>query len=78
MIANPFPPPLHSCSHRLAVVSSQMTGSPAHYLDADDRMLSVKAGAAPTSMFVVCVRMPGESLLEVISTVGQNVSTSCI
>ena len=63
-------PPAPS-SHSLALVTP---GSPTHYLDPEDRILSVKAGAPPTSMFVLCVHMPGAALLEVMNSLRQNVS----
>ena len=61
-------------SHRLALVSSRSSENPAHYLEADDRMLSVMSGAPPSSMLVLCVHMPGQALLEIIDSIRQNVS----
>ena len=61
-------------SHRLALVSNRSSENPAHYLEADDRMLSVMSGAPPTSMLVLCVHMPGQALLEIIDSIRQNVS----
>lgn len=49
------------------------SGSPARYLDPDDRILSVKAGAPIAAMFVLCVHMPGQALLEAIDSIRQNV-----
>ena len=49
------------------------SGSPARYLDPDDRILSVKAGAPIPAMFVLCVHMPGPALLEAIDSIRQNV-----
>ena len=61
-------------SHRLALVSNRSSENPAHYLEADDRMLSVMSGAPPMSMLVLCVHMPGQALLEIIDSIRQNVS----
>ena len=61
-------------SHSIALVSSKSSGTPAHYLDGDDRILSVKAGAPLTSSFVLCVHMPGAALLEVVDSVIRSVS----
>ena len=65
---------LSSYSHSLALVMGPSSDNPAHYLDKDDKILSVKAGASSTAMFVLCVQMPGASLLEVIDSLRQNVS----
>ena len=65
---------LSSFSHRLALVSNRSAENPAHYLEADDRMLSVMSGAPPSSMLVLCVHMPGQALLEIIDSIRQNVS----
>ena len=73
MNASLFPPSFHR--HSIALVSGISSSTPARYLDPDDRILSVKVGAPPTAMFVLCVRMPGQALLEVIDTVRQNVRT---
>ena len=61
-------------SHRLALVSSQSSENPAHYLEPDDRMLSVMSGASPSAMLVLCVHMPGKALLEIMDSIRQNVS----
>lgn len=61
-------------SHRMVLVSGPFSGSPAHYLDPEDKILSVKAGAPPTAMFILCVSMPGQGPLEIIDSVRQNVS----
>ncbi len=63
-------------SHSLALVTGPASSSPTHYLDRDSKVLSVKSGAPPTAMFVLCVQMPGASLLEVIDSLRQNVSSS--
>ena len=59
-------------------MSSQSSENPAHYLDPDDRMLSVMAGASPSSMLVLCVHMPGPALLEIMDSIRQNVSESLL
>lgn len=58
----------------MVLVSGPTSGSPAHYLDAEDNMLSVKAGAPPTAMFVLCVNMPGQAPLEILDSIRLNVS----
>lgn len=55
-------------------MSGPLAGSQARYLNPEDKMMSIKAGAMPTSMFVLCVSMPGQALLEIINSVRQNVS----
>ena len=59
--------------HSIALVTGPSSGSPARYLDPDDRILSVKAGAPIAAMFVLCVHMPGQALLEAIDSIRQNV-----
>ena len=78
-LSSSLPPPLSlplSYRHSIALVSGLSSGTPARYLDPDDRILSVKVGAPPTAMFVLCAHMPGQALLEVIDTVRQNVRTA--
>ena len=62
----------------MALVSGPTSGSPAHYLDPDDKIISVKSGAPPASMFVLCVSMPGEAPLEILDSIGQNVRTEIV
>ena len=64
----------HTHSHRLALVSSQSSENPAHYLEPDDRILSVMSGASPSAMLVLCVNMPGQALLEIMDSIRQNVT----
>ena len=59
----------------MVLVSGPTSGSPTRYLDPEDKILSVKSGAPPTAMFVLCVNMPGQAPLEILDTIGQNVST---
>ena len=59
--------------HSIALVTGPSSGSPARYLDPDDRILSVKAGAPIAAMFVLCVHMPGQALLDAIDSIRQNV-----
>ncbi len=66
-------PTPHTHSYRLVLVSGLSTGTPAHYLDSEERVLSLKTEAPPTGMFVLCVNTPGDGLLELIDSVRQNV-----
>lgn len=65
---------LSLCSHKMVLVSGPTSGSPAHYLDPEDKILSVKAGAPPTAMFILCVNMPGQVPLEILDSIRNNVS----
>ena len=58
----------------MVLVSGPTSGSPTRYLDSEDKIVSVKAGAPPTAMFVLCVNMPGQAPLEILDTIRQNVS----
>ncbi len=77
LASSSLPPSLassSSLSHRMVLVSGPASGSPAHYLDPEDKILSVKSGAPPTAMFVLCVNMPGQAPLEIIDSIRQNVN----
>lgn len=58
----------------MVLVSGPTSGSPAHYLDPEDKILSVKAGGPPTAIFVLCVNMPGQAPLEILDSIRNNVS----
>ena len=62
----------------MVLVSGPTSGSPAHYLDPEDKIVPVKSGAPPTAMFVLCVNMPGQAPLEILDSIRQNVSFKTI
>lgn len=57
----------------MVLVSGPTSGSPARYLDPEDKIVSVKTSAPPTAMFVLCVNMPGQAPLEILDSIRQNV-----
>lgn len=73
---------LHShCSallprYGLALVSGCGSSCPASYLEPEGRVLSVQT--PPTSMLVLCVKMPGHALLEIMDDLRQNVSCTSL
>ena len=56
------------------LVNGPASESPARYLDSEDKIMVIKGETMPTSMFVLCVNMPGQGPLELIDSVRQNVS----
>ena len=52
------------------------THQPVKYLGPDDKAMSVKGSVTPAAQFVLCIRTPEKSLLDVIATIKQNVSDS--
>lgn len=56
----------------LALVSGCGFSCPANYLEPEGRVLSMQT--PPTSMLVLCVKMPSPALLEIMDDLRQNVS----
>ena len=57
-----------------AIALLDETHQPVKYLGPDDKVMSIKSFISPNAQFVLCIRTPEKSLLEVIATIKQNVS----
>ena len=49
------------------------THQPIKYVGPDDKVMSIKATVSSSAQFVLCIRTPEKSLLDVIATIKQNV-----
>ena len=73
---NHFPIKLDSLHflYSYAIALLDETHQPVKYLGPDDKIMTVKATVSPSAQFVLCIRTPEKSLLEVIASIKQNVS----
>lgn len=58
-----------------AIALMDETHQPIKYLGPDDKAMSIRSSVSPTAQFVLCIRTPEKSLLDVIATIKQNVMT---
>ena len=47
---------------------------PIKYLESDEKIMNIKTSMSPMAQFVLCVRTPEQSLLDVIVSIKSNVS----
>ena len=64
------------CSYAIALLDDGQ--EPVKYLGPDDKVMTVKGSLSTTAQLVLCIRTPEKSLLEVISSIKNNVSTILI
>ena len=64
------------CSYAIALLDDGQ--EPVKYLGPDDKVMTVKGSQSTTAQLVLCIRTPEKSLLEVISSIKNNVSTKLI
>ena len=64
------------CSYAIALLDDGQ--EPVKYLGPDDKVMTVKGSLSTTAQLVLCIRTPEKSLLEVISSIKNNVSTKLI
>ncbi len=49
------------------------THQPIKYIGPDDKAMGIKGSVSGTAQFVLCIRTPDKTLLDVIATIKQNV-----